>query len=108
MKKDRNTFFSNYNAQSQSFIPNISQMQNIQPMQNMQMPNNQFGPYQAANQSSSFYAGPDIASSNDIDNRLSKIERQINRLDSRITRLENNTTALDNNDSQNYNNMYML
>ena len=102
MKKDRNTFFSNYNAQSQSFIPNIPQMQN------MQMPNNQFGPYQAANQSSSFYAGPDIASSNDIDNRLSKIERQINRLESRITRLENNTTALDNNDSQNYNNMYML
>ena len=95
MRKDRNTFFTNYNAQSQSYIPN------------MQPPMEQFGPFQSANTSSSFYSGPDIATSNDLENRLSKIERQINRLDDRLKRLENysNTTTDINYQS---NNMYMI
>ncbi len=98
MRKDRNTFFTNYNAQQASYIPN---MQTI--------PNN-FGPYQAASTNTNFYAGPDIGMSNEIDNRLAKIERQINRLDNRLSKLENNFT---NNQTpeiteNNYSNMYML
>lgn len=91
MKRDRNTFFTNYSAQNQSYIPNV--------------PNN-FGPYQAANTQSSFYAGPDIAGSSDLDNRLSKIERQLNRLDQRLTKLEN--MATNNLNDSNYQNMYMI
>lgn len=97
MRKDRNTFFTNYSAQNQSYVPNF-------PTQNQQ-----FGPYQAANTQSSFYAGPDIGYSNDLENRLSKIERQINRLDARVSKLENaaNIQNIPSNDS-NYQNMYMI
>lgn len=96
MKKDRNTFFTNYNAQTESYIPNFPQI-----------PNSQFGPFQQANQSSSYYSGPDLGAINDIENRLSKIERQINRLDNRLTKLENslNVEVKENNYSSN---MYML
>lgn len=103
MKKDRNTFFSNYNAQTQSYIPNYPNMQVQQP--NM---NTQFGPYQQASMNSSYYSGPDIASTNDIDNRLSKIERQINRLDNRLTKLENTTATTEIKENNYSNNMYML
>lgn len=110
MKRDRNTFFSNYSTSQQSYIPQPQmpnmQMQNMQT-QSMQMPTNQqFGPYQAANSESSFYAGPSPQTSSELENRLTKIERQINRLDSRITRLEN--TAKVDIDETNYSNMYML
>lgn len=93
MRKDRNTFFTNYSAQNQSYIPN------------MPAPMEQFTPYQAANSSSSFYSGPGIAASNDLENRLSKIERQINRLDERLKKLENYSTPSNDN---NYQNMYMI
>lgn len=103
MRKDRNTFFTNYNAQTASYIPNMQNMPN--------MSNNNFGPYQASQTNSSFYSGPDIGMNNELDNRLSKIERQINRLDNRMTKLENSipsqsqTTEITEN---NYSNMYML
>ena len=99
MKKDRNTFFSNYNQQTQSYFPDINTFQ----------PNQSFGPYQSANASSSFYSGPDIQNWNEVDNRLSKIERQLNRLDSRLSKLESN--HLNNNipsNDNNYSNMYMI
>lgn len=106
MKKNRNTFFSNYNAQTQSYIPDFQtgMMPNntIQPM-----PNNQYGPYNQTSMNSSYYSGPDIQTSNDIDNRLSKIERQINRLDNRLSKLENNPVPEINENSYS-NNMYML
>ncbi len=105
MRKDRNTFFTNYNAQTASYMPNVPNMQ--------AMPNNNYGPYQAAQTNTSYYAGPDIGMSNEIDNRLSKIERQINRLDNRVTKLENsipNITGSNNTEinENNYSNMYML
>ncbi len=107
MRKDRNTFFTNYNAQQASYIPD---MPNMQVMPN-NINSNGFGPYQAASTNSSFYAGPDIGASNDLDNRLSKIERQINRLDNRVSKLENNmlssNTPIENIEN-NYSNMYML
>lgn len=100
MKRNRNTFFSNYNAQTQSYIPNG--MPNMQ-----QMPTNDFGPYTQTSMNSNYYSGPDINATNDLDNRLSKIERQINRLDNRISKLENQTMTTEITDN-NYTNMYML
>ncbi len=94
MKKNRNTFFSNYNAQTQSYIPD--------PNMFMNYPNQ-------TSVNSSYYNGPDLNYQNDFDNRLSKIERQINRLDNRLTKLENNNASIiPNKEENNYTNMYML
>ena len=103
MRKDRNTFFTNYNAQTSGYIPSMPNA----PM----VPNNNYGPYQASQTNSSYYSGPDLGISNEIDNRLSKIERQINRLDNRLTKLENNIPNPSSNteiNENNYSNMYML
>jgi len=109
MKKDRNTFFSNYNAQTQSYIPDFPQPMTNQQFQQPGMPNNQFGAFGQTSMNSSYYNGPDIAASNELDNRLSKIERQINRLDNRLSKLENNQKALTEvNENNISNNMYML
>ena len=98
MKRNRNTFFTNYSVQNQSYIPNIPEQ--IQ---------NGFGPYQAASTESSFYAGPNIAATNDLENRINKIERQINRLDNRLSKIENSlNTNLNNQNDNNYQNMYMI
>ena len=95
MKRERNSFFSNYTAQTQSFIPN-----GIPNMNNFPTPQNET--YLNTN----YYSGPNIAESNELDNRLSKIERHINRLDNRLTKLENdNTSEIKEN---NYSDMYML
>lgn len=82
MKRNRNTFFSNYNAQIESFIPNgIQQFDQNPYTQN----NNQII---------------------ELENRISKLERQINRLDNRLSNLENNNITTETKDT--YNNMYML
>ena len=115
MKKNRNSFFSEYN---------MSAYNNMQPM----MPN--MYPNQVASQSS-FYSGPamDLNMQNqnmmpgnmnmntnytsDIDSRISKIERQINRLETRLNKLENElganyTTQKDLGENTYNNNMYMV
>ena len=94
MKRNRNTFFSNYNAQTQAFVPNG-------------FPNMENQPFTGTSMNSNFYSGPDISTANDIDNRLSKLERQINRLDNRLTKLEN-TLSTPEIKENNYTNMYML
>ena len=96
MKRNRNSFFTNYNAQQQTFIPD-----------GMQMPN-QPVPYTQSSMSSNYYSGPAVTNSNDIDNRLSKIERQINRLDNRLSKLENSQSIQEIPSETTYNNMYML
>ena len=96
MKKNRNSFFTNYNAQQQTFIPD-----------GMPIPNQQI-PYLQTNMNSSYLSGQTVTNSNDIDNRLSKIERQINRLDNRISKLENSSNTQSEPSEINYNNMYML
>lgn len=94
MKKDRNSFFSEYGYNS------------IQSNPNMVMPN------QGAYANSTFYSGPMPNNMNnnmygDLDSRLSKIERQLNRLETRVSRLEGDNNI--NNDDINYNNtMYMV
>ena len=113
MKKDRNSFFSEYNMSSYNMG---------QPM----MPN--MYPNQVSSQSS-FYSGPvldqnmmynqnNIGNMNntyttDIDSRISKIERQINRIETRLNKLEgelsnNYSTTKDLGDNLYNNNMYMV
>lgn len=116
MKKNRNSFFSEYN---------MSSYNNMQPM----MPN--MYPNQVASQSS-FYSGPamdfnmqnpnmipnnqNMTNNNytsDIESRISKIERQINRLETRINKLEselsiNYSTQKDLGENTYNNNMYMV
>lgn len=94
MKKTRNSFFAENNFQSYS--PNMNGM-----------------PYQTA--SNYFYQGPlpnnyNINNgSNDIESRLSKIERQLNRLDYRLSKLENTNNVISSDDFDiNNSNMYML
>ncbi len=104
MKKNRNTFFSNYNAQTQSYIPNFPNNMN-----QAVIPDNNFMPYNQTSMNSSYYSGPDISIQQELDNRLSKIERQLNRLDNRLSKLEGTISKPDNITENNYsNNMYML
>lgn len=80
MKKDRNAFFSQE-----------AQFSNMNYYPNNMMPINQ------AQGSSSFYSGPVVPQNNfnnELESRLSKIERQIQRLDARITKLENMSPSI--------------
>ncbi len=114
MKKDRNTFFQEYQMFNQAQIPNP----------NMNVANGPFTTTSYANQG--FYAGPanngavplnynmpsyENANSNnnynDIESRLSKIERQLNRLDARLTKLESGTLYT-HEDIETTNNVYMV
>lgn len=95
MKKNRNSFFSEYGYNS---------------MNN----NNMMVPNQGMAANSQFYAGPMPNNMNtnmysDIDSRLSKIEREINRLDVRVSRLEGTKEVPTTIDEQSYSNsMYMV
>lgn len=115
MKKDRNSFFSEYNMSSYN-------------MQQPMMPN--MYPNQVASQSS-FYSGPAMnygmmdqnnmmqgtgmnnTYTSDIESRISKIERQINRIETRLNKLEselsiNYNTTKDIAENVYTNNMYMV
>lgn len=89
MKKDRNSFFSQFG--SYGFNANPQQPMMYPNMNNNMMPTNY-------NQDS------------DIDSRLSKIERELNRIDSRLSKLESTTVATTtNNTDYNFaNSMYMV
>lgn len=89
MKKDRNSFFSQFG----SYGFNANQ-------QPMMYPNNMnMNPMQ-----------PNYNQESDIDARLSKIERELNRIDSRLSKLESTTMATTNNNTDyNFaNSMYMV
>ena len=110
MKKDRNSFFSEYN---------MSAYNNMQPQMMPQM-----YPNQVASQSS-FYSGPALDQNmmynqnmnntntytSDIESRISKIERQLNRIESRLNKLEGDlpyNSVKDTTDSSYTNNLYMV
>lgn len=115
MKKDRNTFFQESQMFSQAGMP----------MPNMNIANQPFTTSSYANQG--FYAGPtnqmplnyntptnqfanqtsNYDYNNDIESRLSKIERQLNRMDARLSKIEN-TTMYTNDDIDTTNNIYMV
>lgn len=90
MKKNRNAFFNENNANFQGYNPMGVNM-----------------PY-VTSANSSFYAGNMPIMQNDFETRFAKIERQINRLEHRINNLEqkNVKTTDDYNDTSD--NMYMI
>lgn len=111
MKKDRNSFF-----EQSSFYSGASF--NNPPMNT---------PYMTGSYSNQgYYAGPNTGIPmnyntnmgtnsnyndnyyNDIESRLSKIERNISRLDARITKLENSNNYYTTDDLESTNNVYML
>lgn len=104
MKKDRNAFFES-SQMSSSFIPN-----------NMPFMNQNMMPYQAAQNSSSFYAGPQMPlntypanmESQNYESKISRLERQMQKLENRVSKLENMTLGSNNDDVTINSNMYML
>ena len=100
MKKDRNSFFSEYNMSSINNNP----MMPVYPNQ--------------VSSQSSFYSGPAMdynnmmnnTYTNDIESRISKIERQINRIETRLKNIENELMSnnKDLNDTVYNNNLYMV
>lgn len=104
MKKDRNSFFNEASYSYGGYIPN----------NNMGMMQPNMMPVQSGQYNQSFYSGPgypmqqnSTIDTNDIESRLSKIERQLNRLDSRLTKLETSTNVTTEN-FENTTNMYMV
>lgn len=91
MRKNRNTFFAESNANYQGYNPMAAN-----------------GPYQASNYSNSFYAGPIPNDYNDISQRLAKIERQISRIEHRLNKLEANNVKSTDDFEETTNNMYMI
>ncbi|MCR5787929.1 MAG: hypothetical protein K6G37_02475 [Bacilli bacterium] len=91
MRKERNNFFqeSGYN---QGYFYN-----NMTP---------QFPAVPQMEASSSFYMNQGM--NQDVDSRLSKLERQVNKLESRINKLETQNQQINNDDTFNNNNMYMI
>lgn len=109
MKKDRNAFFESSQVTS-SFT---------QPMMQQPIPMNmpqQMMPYQAATNTSSFYAGPNMPmntypstyDNNDLENKVSRLERQVQKLESRISKLESSVFKTSNDDINITSNMYMI
>ena len=107
MKKTRNSLFTEANMSYSGYNPNVPNM----------MPNNM--PYQAQTSYNSFYSGPNnmptnipypqtYPQSDNIENRLAKIERQINRLEHRISKLESINTTYITEEIDTSGNMYML
>lgn len=78
MKKDRNSFFSQFGSYGYQTQPQMSS--------NMMMPNMATNMPQQYSNTNNVY--------DDIDARLSKIERELSRLDQRISNLENNLTNI--------------
>lgn len=92
MKKDRNSFFSQYGYSSfngNNMMPQNMNMPPQQPMMNM--PQNQ-----------SYI-------DSDLESRVSKLERENKVLESRISKLENSLPKVTNNTDYNFaNSMYMV
>ncbi len=112
MKKNRNTFFAESSFMNQSNFPNP----------NMNVANAPFTTQSYHNQG--FYAGPGMMPNmtnyntqvpqntnyneyNDLESRLSKIERQLNRIDARLNKLEN-TNFYTTEEADTTNNIYMV
>lgn len=106
MKKDRNSFFSQFGSYGYN-SPQVAPMMPAQ--QGFYMPEQQM----SSNMSYQVSQPPVYSDASDIDARLSKIERELNRLDARLNKLEtasitsvNSNTA--NTDYNFANSMYMV
>ena len=89
MKKDRNSFFSQYGVSSYNSNPYM--IPNMMPFDNNM--NNIYPP----------------TDTNNIESRINKIEREIKLIDQRLSKLESElNTTLANNDYNFANSMYMV
>ncbi len=101
MKKDRNSFFSQYGYSSyaNNFMqPNMNMQpsMNMQPNMNMQQMPISNNPYNQNIES-------------DLESRISKLERENKILESRISKLENSMPKITTNTDYNFaNSMYMV
>lgn len=94
MKKDRNSFFSQYGYSS--YANNMQPNMNMQPSMNMQPMINTNNPYNQSVES-------------DLESRISKLERENKILESRISKLESSMPKVTNNTDYNFaNSMYMV
>lgn len=106
MKKERNSFFSQYGVSAYNTVPNMMPNNNgymganMQANSYMNMATNQFP---GTNQ-------PIMYDGDNLEARLSKIERELQRLDTRITKLESGSagTNISNTDYNFANSMYMV
>lgn len=115
MKKDRNTFFGESGFMNQAIYPPAGFNVANQPFQTASYGTQGFyagtpiTPQQTNYNTQSIPSGNYMNTNdyNDIESRLSKVERQINRLDARINKLENNSFYTTD-DGDNTNNIYMV
>lgn len=101
MKKDRNSFFSQFG--SYGYNNQVPFMQNDMNMQTPVMPQ--------VSSNMSYQMNPNAYATNDsLDSRISKLEREINRLDARISKLEQTGSNISatNTDYNFANSMYMV
>lgn len=91
MKKDRNSFFSQYGVSSYNTDPYMNQGM-------IPYPNNNFNTFEPIPTNNNY----------DIDSRLAKIEREIKLIDSRLSKLEAVATNQVTTDYNFANSMYMV
>jgi len=97
MKKDRNTFFSEYG---------FNQMNQMNQGPNMMMPGGGIHHHGGAHDSMPSHHMP---MPTDIDSRIAKLERAINRLETRISKLEGDGHITQTDHETHFNNsMYMV
>lgn len=96
MRKERNAFFEQQ-AYNQAYYPTPNMMGSNMPSI-------------ASTSSQSFFEGPNVTNykGDDLEYRLSKIERQINRLDSRVSKLESKNDINTTDSFSDNTNMYMV
>ena len=117
MKKDRNTFFSEYGFNGNNGQPNMNA---VNPQSNMMMPGGdprflQNLPGFGGNQSHGTHphhghdAGHQMPMPTDIDARIAKLERAMNRLETRVSKLEGDGHISHSDHDSHFNNsMYMV
>lgn len=104
MKKDRNSFFSQYGVSAVNTSPMMyPQMPQMAPQLPQQQPMNTY-------MTNNAYMGNQEQNMPDYEARISKLEREIQRLDARVSKLESatNTNVNNNNDYNFANSMYMV
>ncbi len=111
MKKDRNMFFNESSYINQVGFPNQNFNQMNIPNVTSSYSNNGFyaGPLNNVplNYTTPTPGNPNNIDYNDIESRLSKMERQLNRLDIRLNKLETNSLYTTD-DIDNTTNVYMV
>lgn len=109
MKKDRNSFFSQFG----SYGYNNTQPPMMTPQEQFSFPSQQMSSNMSYQMTPSTPMTPMYAQDNDLDARLSKIERELNRIDARLSKLESASISSINNNNTNTdynfaNSMYMV